>query len=423
LLDDQECFSLAVESLVSPKVTMRDMTKPAHFTLAPLATARRFFATDNRQERLMTLADLLRARQNSFGPLRLVLALMVVWSHGFYLTSGQRGIEPVYALTGQTLGQHAVEAFFVISGILISASLARSRTLLSFILARVARILPALLACVVLTTFVIGPLFSSLPLSDYVTVSTPYLYVLETVALTTGSAPLPHVFDGLPVANAINIPLYTLKYEVICYALLGLTALVGVAAHRWFMSSAATAVLGLNIAMQFLHVTGSEGAESLLPRFLLCFMIGVTAWQWRDRLTITIAPVLLLVGVYILSLGSTAQWLLGPFAMAAIVLWVAGRQWQRLQRFTADHDMSYGIYIWGWVIQQCVISLIPGIAFLPHLLTTLMILIPLAWLSWTVVEAPSLAWAKGLGQPDDQPVAPTRLRAEGQLAATLAQRV
>jgi peptidoglycan/LPS O-acetylase OafA/YrhL len=102
--------------------------------------------------------------------------------------------------------------------------------------------------------------------------------------------------------------------------------------------------------------------------------------------------------LYVLSLGTTAQWLIGPFAMAALVLWFASLQLTALQRFTADYDLSYGIYIWGWVVQQCVVSLIPGITPMPHLLFTLLILVPIAWLSWTFVEAPALTWVKHLGR-------------------------
>ena len=52
------------------------------------------------------------ARHNNFGLLRLLLAVAVVFSHGFSVATGRVEDEPLAASTGLTLGSHAVNAFF-----------------------------------------------------------------------------------------------------------------------------------------------------------------------------------------------------------------------------------------------------------------------------------------------------------------------
>ncbi len=357
----------------------------------------------------MTFEHALHPERNSFGPMRLALALAVVVSHSTYLTVGQSSAEPFFAATGMTLGQHAVEAFFVISGVLISVSISRTPSLGRFILQRASRLLPALFVCVMITTLLIGPIVTAGSLRDYFGSSEPYLYVVRTATMLTGNAALPGVFNTLPVAGDVNIPLYTLKYEVFCYALLGLTALVGLFGNRRFMTVAAAIILAGNVILQSQQIPGHIGTDSLMPRFVLCFALGVLAWQWRDQLHLRLIHVALALAIYGISLGTSAQWYFGPLATAAVILWLAAIPSGALQRFTVKSDLSYGIYVWGWITQQCVVWAIPGITAMPHLALSLLLLLPVAWLSWTYVERPALAWGKGT--PDNDLV-----RAPGHLA-------
>jgi len=74
-------------------------------------------------------------RLNNIDFLRLALALLVVFAHSFVITQGSDGAEPFMRLTrGQTTGGTvAVDAFFILSGFLITASYERSSSLLSFL--------------------------------------------------------------------------------------------------------------------------------------------------------------------------------------------------------------------------------------------------------------------------------------------------
>src|SRR3954464_3664915 len=158
-------------------------------------------------------------RANNFDALRFWAALAVLWSHSFPITLGAQYPQPLASVSfGQTnLGRVAVAFFFVISGYLITRSFERSRSTWSFVRARALRIMPGLIVVLIAVAFVLGPLVTSIPLHDYFTSSAPYRYVI-TQASFSGHAELPGVFDRNPVAHA-NDSLWTLRYEVACYAL------------------------------------------------------------------------------------------------------------------------------------------------------------------------------------------------------------
>ena len=186
-------------------------------------------------DRPVRLGDIMRPEHNSFGVIRLAMALAVLVSHSYFFVTGQGSAEPLHSWTGHSLGEHAVQVFFFLSGILVTESLLRSRGVVDFATSRVLRIFPGLIACIVLTAFLLGPLVSAKPLIAYFTDGALPVYVVKTALLITGAAPLPGVFETLPAANLFNMSLWTLKYEVICYiglALLGVTGLLRTSTGR-----------------------------------------------------------------------------------------------------------------------------------------------------------------------------------------------
>lgn len=343
------------------------------------------------------LGEILDDPGNGFGVLRVILALAVVFSHSFYLTTGLTADEPLFRATGLTLGQHAVYAFFVLSGLLVTASLARAETLRDFAKARALRILPGLLVCVGLTAFVLGPMFTTLPLGTYVTSSEPYLYVLKTAAFITGNAELPGVFETNRVAGEINIPVWTLKYEVACYVALGALAMIGVfrswGATTFVLSSAAVAAVLVAAAS---GTSAADGhAASLSPAGLgLSFTIGVAAFVMRDRLPVGLAPIGISIIAYGLCRGSALELPALSVLTAALALGVVILPFGRLASLTQTTDLSYGTYIYGWPVMQLLLVFDPGLSQMQLFLLALTLILPLAYLSWRLVERPALGFKR-----------------------------
>jgi len=172
------------------------------------------------------LSDCSQSRDNNFNLIRMVAAFSVLVSHSFALTGS--GEDPVKRLIGMvTLGDVAVDLFFVASGFLVTASLLKRQNGVDFVWARFLRIYPAFWVMLLLTLFVLGPLFTTLPLSDYLTQTSIYVRLAKaaTVFIHTAST-LPGVFEGNPLPRAVNGSLWTMPYEVRMYAILAVTWLL-----------------------------------------------------------------------------------------------------------------------------------------------------------------------------------------------------
>jgi len=134
----------------------------------------------------MKLVDYAQSRDNNFNLIRIIAALSVLVSHSFVLATGNPNAVPLRASIGMTLGTFAVDAFFIVSGFLVTASLVNRQNIIDFVWARVLRIYPALLVMVLLTVFALGPYFTSEALSAYLVDHKTYQYLTKCSTLISG---------------------------------------------------------------------------------------------------------------------------------------------------------------------------------------------------------------------------------------------
>jgi len=167
-----------------------------------------------------TLADYAVGRDNNFNLMRFIAASLVLLSHSYALTGVAQ--DPLLAVSGMDFGHLAVDIFFVTSGFLVTGSLIKRADVRAFAGARLLRIVPGLLVANVVTVFVIGAIFTSLPLLDYLGKKDLYRFVFDNTILVTGDLrwTLPGVFADNPIKDAVNGSLWTLPYEVELYGLL-----------------------------------------------------------------------------------------------------------------------------------------------------------------------------------------------------------
>ena len=102
-------------------------------------------------------------------------------------------------------------------------------------------------------------------------------------------------------------------------------------------------------------------------------------WEWSWALVA-------LGLVTALGLTGRAMWL-AALPVAYLLLWL-GRVLP--MRWGATHDVSYGIYLYGYPAQQVVDAVMPGSAAPTVALLAFGLAIPLAWFSWLVVERPAM---------------------------------
>ncbi len=384
--------------------------------------------------RLPVLADIMRPQDNNFALVRLMMALAVLVSHSWWLATGHPGAEPLHNWTHHSLGEHAVQVFFFLSGVVVAQSLLKSQSVLDFICARTLRIFPALIVCVLVTALLLGPAVTASGLKGYFTDTGLIAYIVKTVSLSTGSAPLSGVFEGNPVPRLVNLSLWTLKYEVLCYALLAAFGALYLAWPR--LRTVLTFGLGLIVALIFLGDPKPPSSYTALDNmryFIVFFGMGTLAYLVRDRLVLSWPLLLPLFLGFVLAIGTRFAELASALLLGYGTLLLASLNLPRLRWFTNDQDYSYAVYILHCPIQQALIQFRPGIDPVELTLITIAIVIPLSIISWTQIERPAMATRKSLVswlrssrfEPTparDEPARVAPSQVEGRVAAIASER-
>jgi peptidoglycan/LPS O-acetylase OafA/YrhL len=300
---------------------------------------------------------------NNFDVMRFAMAVLVIFSHCFACTlGGGDDHEPLNRLTGGRVssGGLAVDVFFVISGFLITASWERSRSALPYFRKRVLRIYPAFVVATVVGVCAIGPLAgrTARPL-----LSRPVVVGLVRSAVTFEEPRYPGAFAANPLPNAINSPVWTIRWEFACYGMVAALGVVGLL--RW-RSVVLVALLGVTIAyamelpLRMPSFVGGPGYVAKhwarLPAF---YLVGVTLYLYRDRVPIHaglagICAALLAASLVFPRLLTASLVLAGGY----LVIWIAYQRWARLPRFAKYGDFSYGIYLYGFPIQQSLVAIL-----------------------------------------------------------------
>jgi len=160
-------------------------------------------------------------RNNGFGFLRLMLASLVIIAHAPEIADGNKGRDPFLKAFGTiTLGAFAVDCFFLISGYLVTMSLLRSPSPLSYGRKRFFRLFPGFAVAAALSVFVFAPLAGA-AMAD-VMAGIPAL--LRSIVFFQ-EVNVTNIFIGSP-ERRLSASLWTVFYEAFCYFLIFILASV-----------------------------------------------------------------------------------------------------------------------------------------------------------------------------------------------------
>jgi peptidoglycan/LPS O-acetylase OafA/YrhL len=356
-----------------------------------------------------------RPEGNNFDFLRFFLAAVVLCNHSFQAVHGTTGLyrlEWIGRLTrGQALaGELAVDAFFVISGFLITQSWLSNPSLGAFLWKRALRIYPAFLVVAIACLLVFGPLAADdgrRYLSDR---SWWDDYALRVLALKR--IDLQGVLSGVPYPGMLNASTWTIRYEFWCYLAVALTGLMGILRRR-------SAVLALFALCWALSASARHWPDPFPTTDFICFdlipvpisqrwlglasffLAGVTFHLYRDRIARSRLYCGLSVGMLLLC-AATGKGLAAalPLFGTYVLFYAAFSQRPRLQKFGRRGDLSYGLYLYAYPVQQ-LLMLYAGRSLNAYSLSAIAfpIACALAWLSWRYVEAPCLRLKPRLARP------------------------
>ena len=337
-------------------------------------------------------SEIARGRDNNLNLIRMIAATAVLVSHSYPISLGHAATEPLQDKLGTSLGHVAVLIFFAISGFLIAKSYDTRGDWRTFLLARAARLFPAL-AFVLLLTVLVGGAFLTVSSADEYWVGAGS-YLLRNLSLAKLQYELPGVFLGNPYGQAINGSLWTLFYEVLCYLAVLIVGLAGLLSNRFAARALALANLVFLAVIQFVEIHDRIEALTTLAA---PFSIGAAIYVWRDKVAFS-GYIAALLWVPALALANSNFFpVVFSAALSYNALYLGFAPFKKLLWYNRLGDFSYGTYVFAFPIQQLVASW--GISS-PHtnIVLALPIVLVMAALSWHFVEAPSLNFYRRLAK-------------------------
>jgi len=346
--------------------------------------------------------------RNSFNLLRHIAAILVVYGHSYPL-SGNGTIDKIQEFSRGIFpsAQIGVFIFFSISGYLIAMSLERSNSYINFLWKRFLRIMPGLAVCICFIILIIGPISTVLSTAAYFTSPQTYAFFKALKIFPEYPNYLPGVFETLPV-KLVNGSLWTLAYEVTLYLILMTirivfgkrtkTVILGILVLLWASFFVwHDPITSLTQPLRFIHLNLGE-----LINFGLYFFIGSASFYYKNHLKYNVYYLLIGLGMimFVYWLSSTMNliplssivWI--RYILLPYVIFFIALQFDTHELLEKAGDLSYGIYIYSFPIQQFLQLKLGSYHFSSEImfLIALLVIIPIAIFSWRLVENPALQY-------------------------------
>ncbi|MET4279003.1 MULTISPECIES: acyltransferase [unclassified Bradyrhizobium] len=325
---------------------------------------------------------------NGFDYLRIVLALGVLSFHSMEICDDKAAMAFAFGPLGPFVAMLLL-MFFSLSGYLVAGSLDRSKTIEGFLTLRALRIAPALAVEVLLSALILGPVLTVIPLSQYFTSPVTLSYLLNTLGYIHFH--LPGVFVNNPHSDVINNSLWTVPYELDCYVAITVCAAIGLIKYPRLFALGFTL---LWIGMWGGHLIWTHGAglpRGIMPGELLVvsFLAGILlqiCGPWIIR-SAWVALICIFLCYVLLRFNQTKM--LSVLPAAYLTIWLGLLDPQRIP-ILLDGDYSYGVYLFGYPIQQALASYSVTASWYVNLPIAVCLSLAYAVFSWHCVEQPIL---------------------------------
>lgn len=336
---------------------------------------------------------------NNFDFIRLFAAILVIITHSYTL-KGSNDVDVLFKLTSGSIqfSHLGVAIFFVISGYLITQSSISSPSWKSYFWKRILRLLPGLFVVLSLCVFVLGPIFTTLPIKNYFANGETSKFMLS-VFIYFKNYSLPGVFENNPV-DAVNGSLWTLAYEFTLYVFVMIAGQIGLVKRRNILLLIWVLFLGIRIFLgnrYFWFSYASPYTFGLNIKYLFewsfYFLSGILFFHYRDRKIIDFRIIVCLFLTYTIfalwkqtEILNILNYLLIPFLIMYFSFLPS-----KVSKLAKFGDFSYGIYIYAFPVQQTLIYVNNNrISVVTLILLSVLITLPFAVLSWHFIEKKAL---------------------------------
>lgn len=340
--------------------------------------------------RTNTLADKLKEHQGvgpGFDAIRVYLSITIMALHSLTLAKG------LAAYVGSpswihNLALSLLPAFFGLGGFLVTGSGIRVNSVSKFVWHRFLRIFPALALEVFLSAIFLGAIFTTLNLHDYFSSNEFWIYFKNIIGIINFN--LPGVFLDNPFPRTVNGNLWTLRPDYYGYLILTGLMLLGIFSRKklylYFLLISFMIFFGLDFATEV-------GKPYFVPKdsaLVFSFLFGSLLFLKSDIIPWRLDILLFCLAFYVF-LGQHGGY--SYLSSAAIVYAViyAGMIKIPMPSFLKLGDYSYGIYLYGFPIQQALVAKFLWIREWYILFPVSAVLaLTLAVISWHFIEKPFL---------------------------------
>ena len=346
----------------------------------------RMLATDS-----STIGQKIVARKGhatGFDLLRIVLAIAVLCWHSISFSYGRGPDIAIWTGPFRAFPALILPMFFALSGFLVAGSLFRCRSLAEFFALRVLRIVPALFVEVCLSALLLGPLVTDLPWSRYFSGKDFYWYWFNIVGYIHYY--LPGVFEANPISRLVNVSLWTVPFELDCYILLGLLAVMAVVKKpvKLFLIFVAASATFPWIEHHRHHGWIWTWPSGLL--LVLSFLAGLLLYVLRDHIPLHRRLFVLSIVISILAMCRPDTSYLAPLPVAYITVYIGLLNAPRVPILMSG-DYSYGVYLYACPMQQTFAWAFPSDrVWWLNILFALPASLVWAAISWHLIEKPVL---------------------------------
>lgn len=347
-------------------------------------------------------------RNNNFNLLRLVFAVCVILSHSPLLVDGDDHREVFKSLFGTvTLGEIAVDGFFLLSGFLIVKSWLQEPRLFTFLKKRILRVYPGFVAASLVCAYIVGPIGAYHPTRYFSELGTrhflsgvcwlnmpaiPDAFIRRPIS-TNALHPILH---AVPSVYLINASMWTISYEFRCYLLVAVFGSLGGFKRKeiWLAIGAVAAISTLlpDLVHRLLPIDpyndwiGDPPSTLRLTAFFCtggCFYLFRNRIEYSTKLAVA-AGITLVPCMFVWRLAHLALPLLGGY----LLFWFAFNRFRILDSAKKWPDISYGVYLYAFPIQQLICWYLPAISVWLLFIAATAISCGCGYLSLRIVEGP-----------------------------------